>query len=196
MEKHEKVRQNLINAARKIFVRFGFEKTTMNEIALEARKGKSSLYYYFASKEEVFQAVVEYEAGIIVEKLKAAVNNSETLIDKARNFILVRFAEIQKLGNLYNALRDDFLNHLEFIKKARVQYDMMELNFIKALLNDGKQQHIFDINDIDTIAETFQMTLKAVELPLLIDYESEVFETRLNSLVDIFFYGILTRNNE
>lgn len=196
MEKHEKVRQNLINAARKIFVRFGFEKTTMNEIALEARKGKSSLYYYFASKEEVFQAVVEYEAGIIVEKLKAAVNNSETLIDKARNFILVRFAEIQKLGNLYNALRDDFLNHLEFIKKARVQYDMMELNFIKALLNDGKQQRIFDINDIDTIAETFQMTLKAVELPLLIDYESEVFETRLNSLVDIFFYGILTRNNE
>ncbi len=196
MEKHEKVRQNLINAARKIFVRFGFEKTTMNEIALEARKGKSSLYYYFASKEEVFQAVVEYEAGIIVEKLKTAVNNSETLIDKARNFILVRFAEIQKLGNLYNALRDDFLNHLEFIKKARVQYDMMELNFIKALLNDGKQQRIFDINDIDTIAETFQMTLKAVELPLLIDYESEVFETRLNSLVDIFFYGILTRNNE
>ncbi len=196
MEKHEKVRQNLINAARKIFVRFGFEKTTMNEIALEARKGKSSLYYYFASKEEVFQAVVEYEAGIIVEKLKAAVNNSETLIDKARNFILVRFAEIQKLGNLYNALRDDFLNHLEFIKKARVQYDMMELNFIKALLNDGKQQRIFDINDIDTIAETFQMTLKAVELPLLIDYESEVFETRLNSLVDIFFYGILTRNDE
>ncbi|HRW20636.1 MAG TPA: helix-turn-helix domain-containing protein, partial [Bacteroidales bacterium] len=149
MEKHEKVRQNLINAARKIFVRFGFEKTTMNEIALEARKGKSSLYYYFASKEEVFQAVVEYEAGIIVEKLKTAVNNSETLIDKARNFILVRFAEIQKLGNLYNALRDDFLNHLEFIKKARVQYDMMELNFIKALLNDGKQQRIFDINDID-----------------------------------------------
>ncbi|HXK80650.1 MAG TPA: helix-turn-helix domain-containing protein [Bacteroidales bacterium] len=196
MEKHEKVRQNLINAARKIFVRFGFEKTTMNEIALEARKGKSSLYYYFASKEEVFQAVVEYEAGIIVEKLKTAVNNSETLIDKARNFILVRFAEIQKLGNLYNALRDDFLNHLEFIKKARVQYDMMELNFIKALLNDGKQQRIFDINDIDTIAETFQMTLKAVELPLLIDYESEVFETRLNSLVDIFFYGILTRNDE
>ena len=196
MEKHEKVRQNLINAARKIFVRFGFEKTTMNEIALEARKGKSSLYYYFASKEEVFQAVVEYEAGIIVEKLKTAVNNSETLIDKARNFILVRFAEIQKLGNLYNALRDDFLNHLEFIKKARVQYDMMELNFIKALLNDGKQQRIFDINNIDTIAETFQMTLKAVELPLLIDYESEVFETRLNSLVDIFFYGILTRNDE
>ena len=73
---------------------------------------------------------------------------------------------------------------------------MMELNFIKALLNDGKQQRIFDINNIDTIAETFQMTLKAVELPLLIDYESEVFETRLNSLVDIFFYGILTRNDE
>lgn len=196
MEKHDKVRQNLINAARKIFVRFGFEKTTMNEIAVEARKGKSSLYYYFASKEEVFQAVVEYEANIIVEKLQEAVSNAESLIDKARSYIVVRFAEIQKLGNLYNALRDDFLNHLDFIKSARVQYDMMELDFIKNLLNEGKDQGVFNINDINTIAETFQMTLKAVELPLLMDYESEVFETRLNSLVDIFFYGIVSRNNE
>lgn len=196
MEKHEKVRQNLINAARKIFVRFGFEKTTMNEIAVEARKGKSSLYYYFASKEEVFQAVVEYEANIIVEKLQEAVSNAESLIDKARSYIVVRFAEIQKLGNLYNALRDDFLNHLDFIKSARVQYDMMELDFIKNLLNEGKDQGVFNINDINTIAETFQMTLKAVELPLLMDYESEVFETRLNSLVDIFFYGIVRRNND
>jgi AcrR family transcriptional regulator len=196
MEKHDKVRQNLINAARKIFVRFGFEKTTMNEIAIEARKGKSSLYYYFASKEEVFQAVVEYEANIIVEKLQEAVTNAESLIEKARNYIVVRFAEIQKLGNLYNALRNDFLNHLDFIKNARVQYDMMELDFIKNLLNEGKEQGVFRINDTDTIAETFQMTLKAVELPLLMDYESEVFETRLNSLVEIFFYGIVSRNDE
>jgi hypothetical protein len=39
------------------------------------------------------------------------------------------------------------------------------------------------------------MTLKAVELPLLIDYETEVFEHRLNALIDLFFYGIVKRNN-
>ena len=55
MSKHDKVRDNLVNAARQLFTRFGFEKTTMNEIAMEARKGKSSLYYYFTSKEEVFR---------------------------------------------------------------------------------------------------------------------------------------------
>jgi len=110
-----------------MFARFGFEKTTMNEIAIEARKGKSSLYYYFTSKEEVFQAVVEYEADMLREKLAAAFREPENLLDKMRNYIVVRFNEIIKLGNLYQALRNDFLNHLEFVQKARLKYDKLEL---------------------------------------------------------------------
>lgn len=195
MEKHDKARQNLITAARRIFVRFGFEKTTMNEIAIEARKGKSSLYYYFTSKEEIFNAVVEFEANIIVEKLTKAINSSEDIMEKARSYILVRFSEIKKLGNLYNALRNDFLNHLDFIQKSRLRFDMLELEFIRRLLDEGNRQGIFNVSDTRNTAETFQMTLKAVELPLLIDYETEVFEHRLNALIDLFFYGIVKRNN-
>ena len=42
-----------------------FRKTTMDEIAQAARKGKSSIYYYFTSKEDIFRAIVEKETKML-----------------------------------------------------------------------------------------------------------------------------------
>ena len=53
------VRSQIVDVARKIFTRYGFRKTTMEEIALASSMGKSSIYYYFPSKEDIFRAVVE-----------------------------------------------------------------------------------------------------------------------------------------
>jgi AcrR family transcriptional regulator len=55
----DEVRDKIVSVASKIFTRFGFKKTTMEEIAMASKKGKSSIYYYFNSKEDIFRAVVE-----------------------------------------------------------------------------------------------------------------------------------------
>ena len=193
MQKRDQVKQSLINSARRIFVKFGFEKATMNEIAMEARKGKSSLYYYFASKEEVFQAVVEYEAEILKQKLFSTLEPIQDITEKIRMYVITRFSGIKDLGNLYNALRNEFLNHLDFIKLARHKYDEQEFEFLTSMLQQGIDEQVFELEDINITAETIQMTIKAVELPLLLDYETSVFEERLNSLLDIFFNGLKKR---
>ena len=193
MQKRDQVKQSLINSARRIFVKFGFEKATMNEIAMEARKGKSSLYYYFASKEEVFQAVVEYEAEILKQKLFSTLEPIQDITEKIRMYVITRFSGIKDLGNLYNALRNEFLNHLDFIKLARHKYDEQEFEFLTSMLQQGVDEQVFELEDINITAETIQMTIKAVELPLLLDYETSVFEERLNSLLDIFFNGLKKR---
>lgn len=194
MQKTDLTKEKLIKAAGRIFSRFGFEKTTMNEIAMEARKGKSSLYYYFTSKEEIFQAVVEYEAALLKEKIVAALESSDNILDKLRNYIITRFKGIQELGNLYNALRNDLLNHIDFINNARAKYDELELEYLRNLLEEGNKNDNFEIKDIESIATTIHLTLKAVELPLLLNYKTEVFEERLNSLIDIFFFGVVKRD--
>ena len=65
-----KTREQLIDAARKLFARKGVERTTMNDIAKASKKGRRTLYTYFASKEELFLAVVETELDILIEKMK------------------------------------------------------------------------------------------------------------------------------
>ena len=72
----EKIRRKIIIDAGDIFSRFGFNKTTMSDIAGKTGMGKSSLYYYFKSKEEVFEQVVIYEADILRDELTKALEKS------------------------------------------------------------------------------------------------------------------------
>ena len=62
-ERQEKQRnlrkKSILDGALKVFKVHGIEKTTMDEIATESGFGKATLYYYFASKDEVFIAIME-----------------------------------------------------------------------------------------------------------------------------------------
>jgi len=50
--KKDQNRENILKIAREIFSKYGYKKTTLDDIANAVRKGKSSLYYYFKSKED------------------------------------------------------------------------------------------------------------------------------------------------
>ena len=52
-------KKSILEGALKVFKVHGIEKTTMDEIAHESGFGKATLYYYFASKDEVFIAIME-----------------------------------------------------------------------------------------------------------------------------------------
>jgi len=49
--------EQIIKAAREVFVRKGFEGTKMQEIANEAGINKALLHYYFRSKEKLFEQI-------------------------------------------------------------------------------------------------------------------------------------------
>ena len=51
----------ILDAARKRFAYYGFSKVTMDEIAADIGMGKASLYYYFPTKESLFEEVVKQE---------------------------------------------------------------------------------------------------------------------------------------
>ena len=56
-------RRQIIDGARRIFLRAGFDAASMGAIAREAGVSKGTLYVYFKSKEELFEAIVEEQCG-------------------------------------------------------------------------------------------------------------------------------------
>jgi AcrR family transcriptional regulator len=66
-------RQRILDAAGKLFERYGFGKTTVADIAREAGIGKGSVYLEFPGKEDVFLALVEeHEREILAEVRRVA----------------------------------------------------------------------------------------------------------------------------
>jgi AcrR family transcriptional regulator len=77
----------------------------MEEIAQVAGKGKSTLYYYFPSKREIFEAAVEDEMKNLVKKLRIAINKATTAKDKLKAFGNTHIASIIEYQNLDKVLR-------------------------------------------------------------------------------------------
>jgi AcrR family transcriptional regulator len=64
-------RRQIMDGARKVFLSAGFDGASMNDIARAAGVSKGTLYAYFSSKEELFEAIIRAEKGQAVERLCA-----------------------------------------------------------------------------------------------------------------------------
>jgi len=189
----EEVQETIVDVARRIFSKFGFKKTTMNEIANAHGKGKSSIYYYFASKEIIFQAVVEKEAAILNQELLKATSDADSPTMKLKMHVIVRMHAVEKLANYYSAIKDEYLSHLDFIEKIRKKSDQEEIQMMENILKEGVEEGIFDINDTSLAAIAIVTALKGMEVPLFWGGEEKNVDRRLENLIHILFNGVMTR---
>ena len=60
-------RRQIIEGARSLFLAQGFDAASMGEIARKAGVSKGTLYVYFESKEQLFEAIVEDERAAQAE---------------------------------------------------------------------------------------------------------------------------------
>ncbi|MEA2104888.1 MAG: TetR/AcrR family transcriptional regulator [Candidatus Cloacimonadota bacterium] len=105
-EKEIEFRENLIvDAAEKLFGEKGFEKVTMEDIALEAEYTKPTLYNYFKNKEEIFFAV--YLRGWY---------NSTDLLFKAAARKKTGFNKLKAIAFVYN----------DYFKKHNIYFSLLK----------------------------------------------------------------------
>ncbi|MRR21101.1 TetR/AcrR family transcriptional regulator [bacterium] len=193
MVNKEEYRTRIILTARKIFSHYGFRKTTMEEISRALKMGKSSIYYYFASKEEIFEAVVLYEANQLRRQLTQAIKEVDSPPDKLRNYIYVRMRAFAELSNYYNAVFDKNLDHFEFIEKIRSRYDREELAILRLLVYVGSTRGVFRVRDSEYAAMAIQTMLKGMEVPLFWRKRETDINDRLEAILNLIFNGINKR---
>ncbi len=85
-------REQLLAAAAHRFVESGIRRTTMEDIAREARAGKATLYRHFANKDDVVDALLEREARRFERELEEAVAEHSTAAARLETAFLVGIA--------------------------------------------------------------------------------------------------------
>ena len=63
-------REQIIDGAKRVFMRMGFDAASMNDITREAGVSKGTIYVYFANKEDLFAAMVERERAALLAALR------------------------------------------------------------------------------------------------------------------------------
>jgi AcrR family transcriptional regulator len=62
----------IVEAARALFVRYGYRRTAMDDIAREAGLAKATLYLHFTGKEDVFRTMIARCRAVIAERCASA----------------------------------------------------------------------------------------------------------------------------
>lgn len=194
LKKQEQVKNKIVSVASSVFNKYGFKKSTIEDIAQAARMGKSSIYYYFESKEVIFEAVVQQEAHLLsLELEKKVINSQDNPKEKIRNYVLIRMRFLKEMVNFFEALKNDYLGNLAFTERIRKRYDKEEQQMLHKILEEGVTQGIFKLGNVKLTALVLVTFLKGLESSLLINEEMQLedLETNLDRILQIIFYGMV-----
>ena len=189
----EDKREIIVKVAQILFARFGLNKTTVQEIAKAAHMGKSSIYHYFKTKEDIFKAVIDKESSLLSEEVNKAIEKATSPQEKLRAYIMTRMLYLKKLANFYSALKDEYLEHYSFVEKVRRKDVEKEINTVKVILKEGVDKGLFTIRNLDLTSFAIVTALKGLEYPWTVEVEMPAIQKSIDSLLEILFNGIRTR---
>ncbi|TAJ14864.1 TetR/AcrR family transcriptional regulator [Marinilabiliaceae bacterium JC017] len=191
---NDTMRSSILEAARELFAKFGYKKTTMEDIAHALRKGKSSLYYYFKNKEEIFQAVIKMEEDILFSRLHEVLKSDISPQEKLMNYVIVRMETIRKLDNYYKALRDDMFGDYDLMVDIKGKGEKEEAEMLKSILEEGVRDNSFTVKDTQLASVAIAISLKGLEVPLFKSLDKfEDFKIQIENVLNILFYGLIKR---
>ena len=193
VNKDENVLTEILSAARCLFEKQGLKKTTMDDIASRIGKCKGALYYYFASKDEIFEAVVHQEMTEFFRQVTIETNAVFGAKEKLIAYCRTRLKKIHELCNLHEVLKKDlidFAGKMEMIKK---KYDTQQVALVKDIILDGIKKAEFRKMDPDYIASLSYLivsSFKGLEMPLNVDMQYASLNKRAEFIVNVMVEGI------
>lgn len=164
----------------------------MDEIAKIARKAKGSLYYHFASKEDLFREVIAREMNNLKNQLAVIVNNTDlNASEKLKSYFIKRMAILNSAANYHVTLKADFFERFNFIDDLRTELDEWEKENLGRVILQGVNSGEFLLNtDIDVLSEIAIMILKGLEIPFFLQDKYEKFSLHFEGLIKILSKGL------
>jgi AcrR family transcriptional regulator len=151
-------RAALLDAAIGVFARFGYRKTSMDEVARAAGVSRQGLYLYFATKDELFRATVSHAlSGQLSAAVIALANESRPIEER------VVAAFVEWAGRYVGALGPDTSDLSEASGiLARSILSEFEERFEQALANAIEASPLASIySSVDLSAAQLARTLNA-----------------------------------
>jgi AcrR family transcriptional regulator len=140
--KEDLMQQQILAAAKGLFKVYGLAKVTMDDVAKAIGKGRSSLYYYYKNKDEIFDAVVMIEIDEMLAAMIRAVEQASGVEQKLHAFFLTKLKVLREKKAFFKMLdvgmdADAFSN---FKKTQIIHHNRIirqESTLLEALLTEG-----------------------------------------------------------
>jgi len=146
--------QNIFDAALKLFARFGFKKTTVEDVAAEVGMTKSNLYFYVANKRELYEHTVGNALRQWRDSVAAAISNKDDAVEKFKVMTAKSFEYLSNHEELQSILiMDPGIFTLSPAEDRFYEINQGAMLLIKDILVQGIKEGQFYEVDIDHMTE-------------------------------------------
>jgi AcrR family transcriptional regulator len=132
-------RKEILAAAREVFRKYGYKKTTMVDIANEVGLSQATLYHYFRNKEEIFIEKILEDHEKFREYRQKMITEDLSIRQQIVSFFCLKL-DFFYSNHIYEQLAE--LNHEKISENHRKKLDNLrrqEASYIKSLLESAVQ---------------------------------------------------------
>jgi AcrR family transcriptional regulator len=149
-------RDSILDAAGVLLGRFGYHKTTMDDLAREAGVARRTLYLHFRSKDEIFLERIDRVVERLLSELRAIASGPGSAEERLRRMVIERVlyrfdtvrGYVQSLDEIFQALRQPYL-------QRREGYFVSESALFARVLEEGVRAGELVVDDPQETARAF-----------------------------------------
>ena len=198
MKQTEDKREQILEAARNVFSRYGYHKTNLDDIGEVVGMKKNSLYHYFKNKEDLFKNIVHLEAEYYFEQVQKIIDKEKT----ASNKLQALFSKGRKLGfermNVYRGTVAAKIEIVGIVESYYKEFILRQINLVKEILIGGYKAKEFIKHDSDKLAcDIVEMHLSIEQreyqkskAQFLHEIDYEILDERLSNLLNFIIKGL------
>ncbi len=182
--KGARTRARIVEEAAALIHERGVAATTLEDVKVAAEVSGSQLYHYFPDKDELVQAVIDYQADAIVNRNRNALASANG-IEAWRKMVMSAAKRTQAkggcaLGSLVGQLAESDPEARALIAAGFDQWAGAIADGLRSLHADGKLPSGIDPDDLAT---TLLATLEGGLLLAQVQRSSRPFETAVDTLL-------------
>lgn len=159
-------KEHIINNAIELFAEKGFEGSSIRDLAAKADVNIAMVNYYFGSKDKLFEAMVEYKASYMKEKLEEITNDkSKTEIEKIDAVIEAYVNRIFAQHQYHRIIHQELmLQQREDFHNAIISIFNKNTIIIKSIIEQGIKKKVFKKVDPELTFASILGTINQVML--------------------------------
>jgi AcrR family transcriptional regulator len=175
----------ILDAARKVFIKKGFDGATMQKIADEAGINKALLHYYYRNKDRLFEAVFKEAFGKIIPRIQQVLFSKGPFFDKIAVFVESYISTLQNVPEIpifiLHELRRNPERIVELVKNSGIQPALF-VEMVEAEIDKGTIKKVDPIQLLVNILAMciFPFAARPIIEGFILNNDEEAF----NSLID------------
>jgi AcrR family transcriptional regulator len=147
----ERKRLLIIEAATELFIRQGYRKTTMDEVARQAGVAKGTLYLHVKTKAELMVLAIVEEKKQYIVAMKDVLEEGIEPRERLRRYLvmLLTFScEMPLMSRLMSGDREVLSVMAEMPEEMSDQHEQMKVEFLHKMVDEAARPHSFTATEI------------------------------------------------